>query len=112
MARTRLVDQPHRRSRLADRDGRLRVPEQFEIHRRTIHLIGADAFAKTYANQRSGKATDDLLEAVKFFADVPPSEYTKDAGARKLFERYKAIALGDCVDGDQDNSGETTGQPA
>lgn len=76
------------------------------------HFVRAEVPAKRYAKESSSKAADDLLEAVRFFADVPPSDYSKDAASLKLFEKYKAITLGDCVNGDQDNSGDTPGQKA
>ena len=70
------------------------------------HFVRAEVFARKYAKQSSGKEADDLLEAVRFFAKVPPSGYSKDAASMKLFEKYKAITLGDCLNGDQDNSGD------
>ena len=72
------------------------------------HFVRAEVFAKKYAKQSSAKEADDLLEAVKFFADVAPNDYNKNATSLKLFEKYKAITLGDCVNADQDNSGEET----
>ena len=73
------------------------------------HFVRAEVFARKYAKESSSREADDLLDAVKFFADVPPSGYSKDEAALKLFEKYKAITLGDCVNGIQDDSGD---QPA
>lgn len=72
------------------------------------HFVRAEVFAKKYAKETPGKAAADLLEAVQFFATVPPAGYSKNAASLKLFEKYKAITLGDCVTGDKDNSGSGT----
>ena len=77
------------------------------------HFVRAEVFARKYATESSSREADDLLEAVKFFADVPPSGYSKDAASLKLFEKYKAITLGDCVNTDRDNpNGDSGDQPA
>lgn len=60
------------------------------------HFVKAEVVARRYAKASSSPKADDLLEAVKFFASVPPASYEKDAGARKLFRKYKAITLGYC----------------
>ena len=76
-------------------------------------FVRAQVFAKKYAKESSSRKADELLEAVKFFADVPPSGYSKDAASSKLFEKYKAITLGDCVNGEQGGStGDPGDQPA
>lgn len=60
------------------------------------HFVKAEVVARRYAKASSSSRADDLLEAVKFFAAVPPTGYSKDAGARKLFRKYKAITLEYC----------------
>ena len=59
-------------------------------------FVKAEVAAKKYAKASSSSRADDLLEAVKFFAAVPPASYSEDARARKLFQKYKAITLGYC----------------
>ena len=70
------------------------------------YFVEAKPFAQIHADGSKKSDASDLLEAVVFFAEVPPEEYSKDAASLKLFEKYKAITLGDCVDGQE--TGQST----
>lgn len=71
------------------------------------HFVKAEVVARKYAETSGNSQADDLLEAVKYFAAVPPANYSKDAGARKLFQKYKAVTLGYC----EQDGGSTTTDP-
>lgn len=64
-------------------------------------FVKAKVFAERYVKSSTDTAADKLLEAIIFFAEVPPDSYTKDAKTLKLFEKYKAITLGDCENDDE-----------
>lgn len=70
------------------------------------HFVKAKVFAKAYATASKGTEADKLLEAIIFFTEVPPDSYAKDVKSSKLFEKYKAVTLGDC------EITEDPGQPA
>lgn len=69
------------------------------------YFVKAKVFAQRYAKASADTEADKLLEAISFFADVSPDSYSKDTKTLKLFEKYKAITLGDCEsDGDPTQS--------
>lgn len=45
------------------------------------------------------QASADLLEAVRFYAALPPRDYPAAAVSSPDFARYKAITLGQCLAG-------------
>lgn len=55
-------------------------------------------------------AADDLLEAVRWYADLPAEEYPEASISSPDFQRYKAITLGQC-DPVPDGGGETSPPP-
>jgi hypothetical protein len=62
-----------------------------------------DHFRKAVPLARARAATDgldssaDLLEAVEYYAELPPQRYLRAAATSPAFARYKAITLGQCV---------------
>ncbi|CAB4719686.1 MAG: hypothetical protein F2667_09900 [Actinobacteria bacterium] len=63
------------------------------------------AFERAVPLARGAAAADDstaaadLLEAVEYYADLPPEEYLESAATSPDFARYKQVTLGQCGDG-------------
>lgn len=51
-------------------------------------------------------AADDLLEAVTWYAQLPPDDYLDASTGSPDFARYKAITLGQCVSPGSDPGGQ------
>ena len=47
----------------------------------------------------NSRASADLLEAVRYYADLAPQDYPAAARSSRDFARYKAITLGQCLSG-------------
>ncbi len=60
------------------------------------HFVDAMPDAKAHAEKSDNRDAADLLEAIEFFADVPPLAYSKTPASKSSFEKYKAITLGQC----------------
>ena len=53
--------------------------------------------AVAQAEKDDSKEAADLVEAVKYYADLDPSAYPEAARSSADFAKYKAITLGQCV---------------
>jgi hypothetical protein len=61
--------------------------ERFEA---AVPLVEADADGTEASNQ--------LVEAVRWYAELPAEDYLESSLTSSEFERYKAITLGQCID--------------
>lgn len=61
--------------------------ERFEA---AVPLVEADADGSAASNQ--------LVEAVRWYAELPAEDYLESSLTSADFERYKAITLGQCID--------------
>ena len=55
--------------------------------------------AENEAEANPGQAADDLLEAVRYYADLAPGDYTQASVSSSEFAKYKAITLEQCASG-------------
>ncbi len=65
------------------------------------HFKKAEVFAKLYDKLAQGNDSSSLLEAVDYYAHLPPTAYPEAARSSADFARFKAVTLGQCepVDG-------------
>lgn len=65
------------------------------------HFKKAEVFAKIYYEKAQGPGSSSLLQAVDYYAHLPPKAYPEAARSSADFARFKAITLGQCepVDG-------------
>lgn len=71
------------------------------------HFEAAVPLAENEAEANPGQAADDLLEAVRYYADLAPDDYTQASVSSSEFAKYKAITLEQCASGGspQDDDG-------
>ncbi|MDQ3484152.1 MAG: hypothetical protein M3445_01860 [Actinomycetota bacterium] len=55
--------------------------------------------AQAEDDEEDSAATADLLEAVEYYAVLPPEDYLEAAASSPEFAKYKAITLGQCDSG-------------
>lgn len=70
------------------------------------HFEKAKVPAKVYAKVNTEPEADALLDAVEYYANLPPSEYPEAARSSENFARNKTITLNQCA------SGEPIDEPA
>jgi hypothetical protein len=61
------------------------------------HFELALPLARAQARTDSSKAADDLVEAVRYYAELAPKDYAESARSSAEFLKYKTITLGQCV---------------
>ena len=61
------------------------------------HFRKAVPLAVDRAKDEDTPEAADLLEAVKYYADLDPEQYPDAARSSEDFAKYKAITLGQCV---------------
>lgn len=61
------------------------------------HFKAAVPLAEAESKADPGPAADDLLEAVRYYADLAPADYTAASLSSPDFAKYKAITLGQCA---------------
>jgi hypothetical protein len=66
------------------------------------HFEKAKVPAKVYAKVNTEPAADALLDAVEYYANLPPEKYPEAARSSENFARNKAITLDQCAS-DQPN---------
>ena len=62
--------------------------------------------AQDQADADDSQRSDDLLEAVRYYADLDPADYPESARSSEEFAKYKAITLGQCVPVEQPGDDE------
>ena len=62
--------------------------------------------AKDYAALSDEVLADDLLEAVRYYADLPTDQYRRAFETSPEFKKYQVITLGQCGDAEPDDSPE------
>lgn len=62
-----------------------------------VHFRRALPLASDAADDDSSRRASDLLEAVKYYADLDPDDYPESARSSADFQKYKRITLGQCV---------------
>lgn len=65
--------------------------------------------AEERAEEYPSRRADLLLEAVRWYADLPPEDYPEASRESERFARYQRITLAQCVvgsPGDEDSPGE------
>ncbi len=80
------------------------------------HFEVALPLARAQARTEGSAQAEDLLEAVRYYAELAPEDYPEAARSSPEFVRYKAITLGQCVpvpldelpDGDPTSPGTDT----
>ena len=80
------------------------------------HFKVALPLARAQADVSGSSEADDLLEAVRYYAQLAPEDYPEAARSSPEFAKYKAITLGQCVpvpldelpDGDPTSPGTDT----
>lgn len=60
------------------------------------HFVKAKPFARRYADLSDEKVADDLLEAVEYYAALPPRRYREAFAESRQFLKYQQITLGQC----------------
>lgn len=63
--------------------------------------------AEEHAEQEDSERADLLLEAVRWYAELPPEDYPRASRSSEDFARYKAITLAQCVV-DEPGEGESS----
>ena len=63
------------------------------------HFRAALPLARQQARTDPSKGADDLLEAITYYAELPPQDYPSAAASSLEFAKNKAITLGQCVVG-------------
>jgi hypothetical protein len=61
------------------------------------HFRTAVPLARKQAASDGTTAARQLLEAVRYYAELAPDDYLSSAASSPQFARYKAITLGQCV---------------
>lgn len=61
------------------------------------HFRKAIPLAVDQAKDDDSQRADDLVEAIKYYADLDPQAYPEAARSSADFAKYKAITLGQCV---------------
>lgn len=61
------------------------------------HFRDAEPLAEAQLAADDSQAATDLLEAVRYYANLPADEYPEAARSSADFEKYKRITLGQCV---------------
>lgn len=64
------------------------------------HFKKAEVFAKLYYKKAQGAGSSTLLQAVDYYAHLPPKTYPEAARSSADFARFKAITLGQCEPAD------------
>jgi hypothetical protein len=64
------------------------------------HFKKAEVFAKLYYKKAQGAGSSTLLQAVDYYAHLPPKAYPEAARTSADFARFKAITLGQCEPAD------------
>ena len=64
------------------------------------HFKKAEVFAKVYYKKAQGTESSTLLQAVDYYAHLPPEAYPEAARSSADFARFKAITLGQCEPAD------------
>lgn len=62
-----------------------------------VHFRKAIPLAVDQAKDDDSQRAADLVEAIRYYADLDPQEYPEAARSSADFARYKAITLGQCV---------------
>jgi hypothetical protein len=75
-----------------------------------VHFRKAIPLAEAQAQQDDSQEAANLLEAVRYYAELAPDEYPDAARSSRDFAKYKAITLGQCVPVEQPD-GETEPPP-
>ena len=70
-----------------------------ELDETVRHFELAVPLAESEADAADSRTADDLLEAVRYYADLPAEDYPEAAASSPEFARYKAITLGLCAPG-------------
>ena len=60
------------------------------------HFRLALPLAEDQAREKPSEAADDLVEAIRYYAELAPEDYPKSAISSPEFAKYKAITLGQC----------------
>ena len=71
-----------------------------ELFRKALPL------AQDQAEEDDSTEASDLVEAVKYYADLDPADYPESARTSDDFAKYKAITLGQCVPVEQPDDAE------
>ncbi|CAN5661317.1 hypothetical protein BH11ACT8_BH11ACT8_12520 [soil metagenome] len=61
------------------------------------HFEAAVPLAEAEPEANPSAAADDLLESVRYYADLPPEDYPEASLTSPDFATYKAITLGQCA---------------
>ena len=61
------------------------------------HFRKAVPLAVAQAKKDDSQKASDLVEAIKYYADLDPQDYPDAARSSADFAKYKAITLGQCV---------------
>lgn len=61
--------------------------------------------AEQHAEEDDSRRAALLLEAVRWYAELPPADYPEAARSSRQFQRYKAVTLAQCVVGAPDDGG-------
>ena len=61
------------------------------------HFKLALPLARAQADSDSSQAADDLVESVRYYAELAPEDYAESARSSPDFVKYKTITLGQCV---------------
>lgn len=68
-----------------------------ELDETVTHFELAVPLAESEAAAQDSRESDALLEAVRYYADLPAEDYPEAAATSPEFARYKAITLGLCA---------------
>lgn len=76
------------------------------------HFRKAVPLAEAEAKQHPSPASDLLVEAVTYYADLAPRDYPESARSSLDFEKYKQVTLGQCDAPGREPPTESPGQVA
>lgn len=74
------------------------------------HFRKAVPLAEDQAESDDSQDAKVLVEAIRYYAELPPADYPESARSSADFARYKAITLGQCVPIDQPGDDPTPDQ--
>lgn len=74
------------------------------------HFRSAVPLAEAEAKRKASSSADQLVAAVRYYADLAPSDYPQASRSSSDFARYKQITLVQCESGQE--SPESPGQQA
>ncbi|MGI9157763.1 MAG: hypothetical protein ACR2FG_14220 [Marmoricola sp.] len=82
---------------------------QGDFEATVAHFRTALPLAEAAAARDDARAADELVEAVRYYAELAPEAYPESSRTSPSFAKYKQITLGQCESGGQEPPSESPG---